>query len=129
MKSTVFFILVFIVFFLLGCKTKVQYVPVESVRVEYKDNYLRDSIFMYDSIHIKEKGDTVFMEKLRYIYKDKLIRDSVFICDSIAVPYEVEKIVREKYVSSFQSFQIWCGRILLLALVVYFGIRFVRKRI
>lgn len=127
MKATTVFILFFAGLFLLGCKTRIQYVPVENTRIEYKDNYLRDSVFMYDSVYVKDKGDTVFIEKLRYIYKDKLIRDSVFIQDSIAVPYEIEKIVKEPYTSSFQNFQIWCGRILLLLLLGYFGFRFMRK--
>lgn len=130
MKTTGIFVSLFILSFcLMGCKTKIQYVPVESVRLEYKDNYLRDSIYRYDSVYVKEKGDTVWVEKLRYIYKDKLVKDSILIQDTIPVPYEVEKIVKEKYVSSLQNFQIWCGRILLLLLIVYFGFKLIKRRI
>lgn len=114
---------------LLGCN-KTVYVPVEKVRVEYKDRYLRDSIQVYDSIFVKEKGDTVWFEKYKYIYKDRLKTDTVCIVDSI--PYIKEIPIKGDpipYVTSWQNFQIWCGRILLLVLVSYFGIRFFKKYI
>jgi len=73
-----------------GCKTHTVYVPVETIRIEYKDKFLRDSIFLHDSVLVRIKGDTVWMEKYRYLYRDKLVRDSVFVTDSIQVPYPVK---------------------------------------
>lgn len=67
-----------IAFCLIGC-TKTVYVPVESVRVEYQDRYLRDSIYRYDSVYFAVKGDTVWLEKYKIIYKDRFFRDSIFI--------------------------------------------------
>lgn len=73
----------------------VKYVPVESVRVDsiYILKMQRDSIYERDSIHIREKGDTVFAEKYRYKYIYKLIRDTMYVAriDSVEVPYPVEK--------------------------------------
>ncbi|MFV0467817.1 MAG: hypothetical protein ACK5MK_02695 [Dysgonomonas sp.] len=77
---------------LIGCKTKTVYIPVESVKTEYKNNYLRDSIYLHDSVSIYQRGDTVFRDKLRYIFTEKVKTDSVYIHDSI--PYIKEVTVK-----------------------------------
>lgn len=76
---------------LFGCKSRIQYVPVESVRTEYKDRLQRDSIYVQDSVYIRDKGDTVFIDRWRYLYKDKLVTDTFIVSDTIQVPYPVEK--------------------------------------
>ncbi|MDR2473012.1 MAG: hypothetical protein LBD53_05510, partial [Tannerella sp.] len=86
-----------------------------------------DSIFRYDSIFVKEKGDTLIFERYKYLYRDKIVRDSIFKTDTIRVPFPVEVIKQVKApLSSWQNFQVWCGRILLtVALLVglYFVLR------
>lgn len=71
------------------------YVPVETVRTEYKDRteHLRDSICLHDSITVVQRGDTVFKERWRTEYRDRWRTDSVFIerTDSVQVPYPVER--------------------------------------
>jgi hypothetical protein len=109
-----------------SCKT-VQYIPVETVKTEYRDNFVRDSIFRYDSVFVKDKGDTVFFERYRYLYRDKIVRDSIFKCDTIRVPYPVEVVKEVKApLTSWQNFQVWCGRIV-LAILLLIGIYFVLK--
>lgn len=126
--KTKLFVLAFIIMALAGCKTRVQYVPIEKERIEYQEKLLRDSIHVLDSIYIRDKGDTVFIEKYKYLYRDKLLRDSIFIHDSIPVPYEVPVPGPQvNYVTGFQNFQIWCGRILLLFIIGYLGFRFLKK--
>lgn len=110
-----------------ACKNKMVYVPVENVKIEYRDKLLRDSVHLYDSVLVKMKGDTVWLEKFRYLYRDKLVRDSVFTVDSIRVPYPVIEYKETNQLNSFQSFQIWCGRILLLLVVSYFGFRWLKR--
>lgn len=116
------------VFALTGCKPQIQYIPFEINRTEYKNKLLRDSVYMYDSVFVKEKGDTVWLEKYKYIYRDKLRRDSIFKTDSIQVPYPVEIEKEVNRLTSFQSFQIWCGRILLILLIFYICIKYLRLR-
>ena len=111
-----------------SCKTKTVYIPIETKKIEYRDKYIRDSIHYYDSIYLKEKGDSVILEKYKFIYRDKLIRDTVCKTDSINVLYPVEVPGTEaNRLSSFQSFQIWCGRILLLLLLLYFGFKGIKR--
>jgi hypothetical protein len=113
-----------------ACQT-VRYIPIESVRTEYRDRIVRDSIFRYDSIHVKEKGDTIYLERYSYLYVDKIVRDSVFMNDTIRVPYPVEVIKQvKKPLTGWQNFQVWCGRIALasfLFIIVYFVLK--RKRL
>ena len=104
-----------------ACKT--QYIPVESVRTEYRDRWRTDSVYARDSIFLAVKGDTVWMEKYITRYHDRVVRDSVLKTDSIPVPYAVEKKVYvEKPLSWWQSFLMWTGKavwVLLLLFVLY----------
>lgn len=112
-------------FMLNGCKSKTVYVPVESVKTEYRDKIQLDSIYRRDSIYINryQIGDTIFMEKYidRFVYKNRAIKDSIFKTDSIQVPYPVIEYKEVNRLNTFQGFQIWCGRILLLLAFIYFG--------
>lgn len=121
--------IILLIFVLISCKTKEIYIPVESVRTEYKDLLVRDSIYLHDSVLIKMKGDTVFLEKYKTLYKNKLIRDSVFVTDSVQVPYPVVEVKEVNRLNSFQSFQIWCGRIVLFLLIAWAGIKLIGKKL
>jgi hypothetical protein len=110
-----------------------KYVPIETTRIEYRDNFVRDSIVRYDSVFVRQTADTVFFERHRYFYRDKIVRDSIFNVDTIRVPYPVE-VVREvkKTLSGWQNFQVWCGRILLLLAllaIAYFALKLKKKRL
>jgi hypothetical protein len=109
-----------------SCKTT-QYIPVESTKIEYRDNFIRDSIFRYDSVFVKQTADTVFFERYKYLYRDKIVRDSLFLSDTIRVPYPVEIVKQVKApLTGWQNFQVWCGRIA-LAILLIVGIYFVLK--
>ena len=83
---------------LFGCTTT-KYVPVPSVSVDsvYVDRWLRDSVYLHDSVFVTHysKGDTVYVDKVvtRYKYKDRWRQDTVAVvrADSVRVPYPVEK--------------------------------------
>ena len=76
-----------------SCRT--QYIPVESVRTEYKtrDSIRFDSIYQHDSIYTLIKGDTVYQHRYKYLYRYLTTNrtDTILKNDSIRVPYPVEK--------------------------------------
>lgn len=127
MKNCFFFLIACLLFLLSGCKAKTICVPVENQKIMHKDKIFRDSIYLQDSIVVKLQEDTVFVEKYKYLYRDRLLYDSVFVRDSIEVPYPVEQFIEVNRLSSFQSFQLWCGRILLFFAFVYFGFNILKR--
>lgn len=77
------------------CSCSTQYVPVESVRYDsvFFEKICKDSIFVQDSVFIRQKGDTVFKDKFHVVYKYVFQRDTMLTVrrDSIPVPIPVEK--------------------------------------
>ncbi|MFY9118561.1 MAG: hypothetical protein WAN90_07760 [Dysgonamonadaceae bacterium] len=121
-KITIAVILCLPVFFP-SCKS-VQYIPAETVKVHHRDHLVRDSVFRYDSVFVRQKADTILLERYRYEYKTNIVTDSVFINDTIRIAYPVEVVKTVKApLTGFQHFQVWCGRIALVVLLlcsVYF---------
>ena len=79
--------------FLCGCRT--EYVPVESVRYDSLmiEKLMRDSVFVRDSVYLKEKGDTIYKYKDKYVYVYKN-RVDTFYMEKIRekeVPVPVER--------------------------------------
>ena len=81
-------------FLLFGCKTKMQYIPIETIKSDTTFIYKLkvDSVYHRDSIYIVSKGDTITEYRYKYIYKYIHHTDTLFISktDSISVPYPVE---------------------------------------
>lgn len=96
-------VIIFLMSGICSCTRKV-YVPVQSVKVEYKDRIQRDSVYMLDSVRIIQRNDTVFMDRWRTEFKYRNLRDSIHVNDTIRVPFTVEKIVKvEKDLSWYES--------------------------
>ena len=111
--------------------TKTEYVTVEKVRNDttYITKHQRDSIWLHDSIHVSDKGDTVRIEKWHTKYVEKQVHDTTYIAkiDSIPAPYPVKEYV-EKPLTWWQKSLIWTG-ILALMVVILICARWVSKRI
>lgn len=111
-------------FVICSCRT-VKYVPVETIKVDttYINKLQRDSIYMLDSVYVREKGDTVLIEKYKYLYRDKLVRDTLYIAkaDSIQVPYPVEKELTkwQQFRMDFGGLAMCIVVISILILIVY----------
>lgn len=92
-NSFIISLLVFILYMMASCKT--EYIPIESVRYDsvFLEKIQKDSIFVKDSVYIRQKGDTVFKDKFIVVYKERLLRDTMLTVktDSIPVPVPVEK--------------------------------------
>lgn len=94
MRNLLYIILLTIAICLTSCRS-IEYVPVETVKTEYKtrDSIRFDSIYEHDSIFLFVKGDTVYREKYLYKYRYLTINktDTVMKTDSVQIPYPVEK--------------------------------------
>ena len=82
-----------IVLCLVGCKT--QYVPVETVKTETERvvDIQRDSIYILDSIYVREAHDTVYITRWRTEFKEALRVDTFNVerVDTMNTIVEVEK--------------------------------------
>ena len=97
-------LLVIFIFLFVSCtSTKLVEVPVDKVRIEYRDRLKIDTIIRQDSTIIKNKGDTVFLEKYKYIYKIKERRDTINLTDTITV---VQKVEIKEEVNHLHNWQI-----------------------
>ena len=103
-----------------GCTTT-RYVPVEHHTTDtlIQTKVQKDSIWLHDSIHVSEKGDTIRIEKWHTRYIERLSHDTLYqsVRDSIPVPYEVMKEVPAK-LSSVQTGLMVSGLFAILALIL-----------
>lgn len=131
------FLLVFctgLILICLGSCKSVKYVPYETIKHDsiYITNHQKDSVYIYDSIYQKEKGDTLILEKWHTKYMEKQVHDTSYIerWDSIYVPYPVEKELskwEKRYITVGKvSVGLYIG--LLMALIAWFVYYIKRKK-
>ena len=88
-----------------------------------------DSVYIYrrDSIYIRERGDTVFVDRwhVQTAYRDRVRTDTLHVTDSVRVVVDnvIERVLGQ---SSWAIFERWCGRILMILLIVT-GLYFILK--
>ena len=115
-----------------SCRS-VKYVPVESVRQDtvYVNRLQRDSVYVADSVFVREKGDTVQIVRTRYIDRSRNRTDTLRMIstDTIRVPYPVEKeLTRWQRVKlDAGGIAIGVATAALLAIVVWLVLRFRRR--
>lgn len=87
-----------------GCTTtKYVEVPIDRIKIEYRDKTKIDTLIQKDSIITQLKGDTVFLEKYKYLYRIKEVRDTVAKTDTMTT---VQTIEVEKKVNELKNWQI-----------------------
>lgn len=95
-------IYLYIMFSFIGCTTT-KYVPIESVRTEYKNKVEIDTIIINNDKIVKEKGDTIYITETKYVYKTKNKIDTILKIDTIPIIQEVEVI---KEVNKLKDWQV-----------------------
>ena len=91
MKKLIVIIFSLVLFcILVGCKSteKLQNINTET-RIEYRDKYHRDSIYIRDSVIIYVKGDTVFKDRWHTEWKEKESGDTIILTDTVYIEKEV----------------------------------------
>ena len=125
-----FCIVILVALLLVGCKTKERVVTVEKVRTDttYITKHQRDSVWLHDSIHVTEKGDTIRIERWHTKYVEKATHDTLYQhkTDAVPVPYPVEKLV-ERELSWWQQTRLHLANIMLWLLGIG-GVLFILKK-
>lgn len=127
-----FFVIIIMSLVMMGCKS-VRYVAVPEYHHDsiYLTKVQWDSIYMHDSIYVKEwmRGDTVFVSKTQWKtkYVERLRTDTAYIekTDSVAVPYPVERKT-----TAWEQVRLDYGGyalIIVLIIIVWLIIRFTRR--
>jgi len=118
-------LLMVVLLMLTGCKS-VQYVPVVKHRTDTVQitKHQRDSIWLHDSIHVREsqRGDTIFVEVVRWRtkYIDRSTHDTILVAthDTIPQPYPVEVEV-ERQLTWWQRTRMTAGSWALIAALLF----------
>ncbi len=131
--GAIYLIYILAVFSMLcGCR-QMQYVPVVTVLHDsvYVVQTHRDSILRYDSIYVRDAGDTVWLEKYKYLYRDRVRVDTLVSVrtDTVSVPVPVErKLTRwERVKLEAGGYAIVIGFCVVLAVVGWMVYRIRRK--
>ena len=121
--SMVLIVVLLIILMLTGCTTT-KYVTVPEYHTDTLiiQKHQRDSVWLHDSISIKEKGDTVRIEKWHTKYVEKQVHDTTYVAKRDSVPYPVE-VVKEvpRPLTKTQIAMIVIGFICTFLVVAYIG--------
>ena len=120
----VFFL--FILSLIAGCKSHERVVVVETVRADTLrlSHNIRDSVWLHDSIFIRDNGDTMWIERWHTRWRDRTVHDTTYVSktDSVPVPYPVEvEVPRE--LSWWQRLRMHAGGVALSLLAIWLGIQ------
>lgn len=129
MKNLWLFILVIIV--LISCRT-VKYVdrtivdsteiavPIVNTKIEYRDKYLHDSIYIHDSVFTLIKGDTVYISKNKETNRLINKTNTIIKTDTIKVPVEITKTITrtEAQVREINKLYWWQKSLMYLGLII-----------
>lgn len=126
----ILFVAGFVLIAMGSCKS-VKYVPVETIRHDsiYITQHQKDSIYLHDSIHIREKADTILIEKWHTKYIEKIKMDTLIQIerDTIPQPYPYEVEVPAQ-LSWWQETRLHLANIALLALAVFIAWKIYRRK-
>ena len=113
-----------ILFFATGCKS-VEYIPVDRIKIEYRDRYVLDSVHYRDTTHIQSRGDTVFVDVVRWRERFKLDTLTHHRVDSIPVivevPFEINKL------TWWQNIRLKALNFIIVAFLIFAAILFIRR--
>ena len=117
--SIVTFVIVSVL--LLTSCTTTKVVEVERVKTDttYITKWQRDSVWLHDSIRVREKGDSVWVERWHTKFVEREVHDTLYQAtrDTIPQPYPVTEYM-EKPLGWWQKGLIWIGIIALMVMIV-----------
>ena len=106
-----------ILILLCGCKTHERVIETIRTDTTYITKHQRDSIYVHDSISVKEDGDTVWMEKWHTKYIERLLHDTTYVARHDTLTQSIIKEVR-KPLTRWQNFRLTLGTLSLGAILL-----------
>ena len=102
-------------------------VPITNTKIEYRDRFLYDSIYVHDSIFTLIKGDTVYISKNKETNHLINKTDTIIKTDTIKVPVEITKTVTKTETSVkevnklywWQKILMSIGGIVFILIIIY----------
>ena len=104
-----------------GCKTKTVLIPVEKIKIEYRDRLRIDSVYNRDTVNIYERGDIVYLQTIKWRERFKFDTVSVVRVDSI--PYPVEVVTEVNKLTKWQRWRLNALNIIAIIIVAYIVIK------
>ena len=88
-----------------------------------REIHTTDSVYIHDSIYVREGGDTVFLTRWRTCWRDRIVHDTVreHTTDTIRETRDVEKVVQVPTKGSSAGWAVALA--LMLLIVVYILIK------
>ena len=104
--------------------TTTKVVTVEKVRNDTTiiTKWQKDSVWLHDSVTVREKGDTILIEKWHTKFVESIKHDTTYVAkhDTIPQPYPVDKKVPAE-LSWWQRLRIILGNFVILAIIAIAG--------
>lgn len=104
-----------------GCKAETVLVPVDRVKVEYKDRLRVDSVYNRDTVNIYERGDTVYLQTIKW--RERFRTDTLRIVKTDSIPYPVEVVREINKLTKWQKFRLNALNILVIIIAAYLFIK------
>ena len=126
-----FWLFILVIIALTSCKT-VKYidrtvvdsteieVPITNTKIEYRDRFLYDSVYVHDSIFTLIKGDTVYISKNKETNRLINKADTIIKTDTIKIPVEITKTVTKTEIQIKETNKLywWQKSLMYLGLIV-----------
>lgn len=125
MKKLIPILLILIAF--TACKTKTILVPVEKVKIEYKDRLRVDSVYNRDTVQVYGRNDTVFKDIIKW--RERFRVDTVSVVKIDSIPYPVEVVQEVNKLTKWQRWRLTLLNIIGGLIIVYIAFRIGRARL
>jgi len=111
------FIVLLILTTFTACKTKEILVPVEHVKIEYKDKLRIDSVYNRDTMYLFTENDTVYLQSIKW--RERFRIDTVNLIKVDSIPYKVEVIKEVNKLTKWQQIRLDALNIIVILILIY----------
>jgi len=117
-------ILVLIIVFVASCKPKERLITQERVTTEYRNRYLKDSVFFRDTTVIQRLGDTVYIDRVKW--RERYVKDTINYVKVDSIPYRVEVPVEVNKLTKWQELRLELFNYIIVGIVIILLLTFYR---